>query len=123
MTIQEAITQLDTIKPNQYGEDQKIKWLSILDGMVKEEIINTHEGYMDKPFTGYTEETANTTLLLVPEPYSDMYLHYLSSQVDLNNSELIRYNNSAALFNERYTAYANYYNRTTLPLQPNSFKV
>ena len=44
MTIQEAINKIDTLKPNSYSNADKIAWLSNLDGIIKEEIIDTHEG-------------------------------------------------------------------------------
>ena len=44
MTINEAITRLDSLKPNGYTLSDKIGWLSIVDGMIKNNIIDTHEG-------------------------------------------------------------------------------
>ena len=44
MTIIGAITRVDTVKPNTYSQMDKVKWLSELDGIIKAEIIDTHEG-------------------------------------------------------------------------------
>jgi hypothetical protein len=44
MTIIEAIHAIDSIKPNGYSQSDKVRWLSMLDGLVKAEIIDTHEG-------------------------------------------------------------------------------
>ena len=44
MTIIEAIHRINTVKPNSYDQALKIKWLSTLDGIIKKEIIDTHEG-------------------------------------------------------------------------------
>lgn len=44
MTINEAIQAVDSLKPNGYSELEKIGWLSELDGTIKAEIIDTHEG-------------------------------------------------------------------------------
>ena len=38
MTINEAIEMVDRLKPNQYEHEQKVGWLSKLDGMIYEEI-------------------------------------------------------------------------------------
>lgn len=43
MTIIEAIQAVDSLKPNNYSELEKIQWLSELDGTIKAEIIDTHE--------------------------------------------------------------------------------
>ena len=38
MTILEAIHRLESAKPNSYEETEKISWLSVLDGVVKNNI-------------------------------------------------------------------------------------
>lgn len=111
------------MKPNQYEKETKIGWLSNLDGMIKKEIIDTHVGGDLIAFTGYSIDTDLSTVLLVPEPYSDVYVKYLFTQIDFNNAEFTRYNNSMAMFNAAYSTYQNYYNRTVMPLQPNSITV
>lgn len=44
MKISEAITKIDALKFNTYTQSEKIAWLSTIDGMIKREIIDTHEG-------------------------------------------------------------------------------
>lgn len=120
MTIGEAILRCDNLKPNQYTEADKIKWLSDLDGIVKREILDTHQKDSEIAFDGYTEQTPETTELLIQEPYTDTYLKYLFAQIDFHNGEFARYNNSMVMFNVAYSAFADDYNRTTLPVQENS---
>lgn len=43
MTISEAINKIDSLKPNGYSQTDKISWLSLADGMIKNNIIDTHE--------------------------------------------------------------------------------
>ena len=117
MTIIEAITYIDNIKPNNYSQDDKVRWLSNLDGTVKAEIIDTHEGAEEVHFEGYNGDTdLSTTELLVPAPHSDMYFKWLEAQIDYANGEYGKYNNSMTMFNTAYSAYANYYNRNHMPL-------
>ena len=115
MTIMEAIHRIGTVKPNGYDQPQKIKWLSTLDGIIKKEIIDTHEGGENVAFDGYTEETNLSTELLVPAPYDDIYIRYLEMQIDYANGEYGKYNNSKAMYNETYTAFKKFYNRTHMP--------
>lgn len=115
MTIMEAINRIDTIKPNSYSQSEKMKWLSTLDGIIKNQIIDTHEGAESVLFAGYTEETNLTTTLLVPAPYDDIYLYWLESRVDYWNGETGRYNNSISMYNATYSEYEKYYNRTHMP--------
>lgn len=116
MTIADAITQCDNIKPNQYDKSVKLRWLSDLDGQVKKEIIDTHAGGDLITFTAYDDTTDLSTALLIPDPYSDVYIKYLFTQIDFNNAEFARYNNSMVMYNTAYLAYAKYYNRTVMPL-------
>jgi hypothetical protein len=115
MTIMEALYRIDELKPNTYSQPEKIKWLSSLDGIVKSEIIDTHEGGYADDFKGYGEDADLTTVLLVPAPYDDIYLRWLETQIDYANGEYGKYNNSIAMYNTAYTAFANYYNRTHMP--------
>lgn len=115
MTIIEAIHRINTLKPNGYDQAQKIKWLSSLDGIVKSEIIDTHEGGEEVVFKGYTDEADLLTTLLVPAPYDDVYIRYLEMQIDYANAEYGKYNNSKVMYNEAFTAFKRYYNRTHKP--------
>ena len=116
MTIMEAISRIDILKPNSYTEKEKILWLSTLDGIIKEQIIDTHEGHEGIPFEEYTGDTPTETKLLVPPPYDDIYLKWLEMQMDYTNGEYAKYNNSVAAYNTAYQAYANWYNRNNMPL-------
>ena len=119
MTIMGAINHLDAVKPNGYSQVEKIKWLSILDGIVKAEIIDTHEGGEGKEFKGYDEMTALTQELLVPHPYDDIYIRYLEMQIDYANGEYNKYNNSKTVYNEAFSEFLKYYNRTHKPISKN----
>ena len=116
MTIMEAMHRIGTVKPNGYDQALKIKWLSTLDGIIKKEIIDTHEGAENVVFNGYTVETNLLTELLVPAPYDDIYIRYLEMQIDYANGEYGKYNNSKVMFNTAYSDFEKYYNREHMPL-------
>lgn len=115
MTIMDALYRIDELKPNSYSQTEKIKWLSSLDGIVKSEIIDTHEGGENKVFSGYGENADLSTELLIPAPYDDIYLRWLEAQIDYTNGEYGKYNNSITLYNTAYAAFQNYYNRNYMP--------
>lgn len=121
MTIIEAINKIDTFKPNSYSQLDKIKWLSELDGIIKHEIIDTHEGGSEIIFNGYNENTDISMKLLVSAPHEDIYIRWLESKIDYNNAEYGKYNNSSIAFNNAYSAFERYYNRHNMPIQ-NSLK-
>lgn len=115
MTIIEMITDVDAMKPNGYEQIYKIQWLSHLDGRIKNEIIDVHEGGEDVTFNGYNAETPLDTELIVPHPYDDVYRYWLEAQIDYANGEYAKYNNSMSMFNEAYSAYNRYYHKHHMP--------
>lgn len=115
MTIIEAIQSIDLLKPNNYTQEDKVAWLSTLDGVIKNEIIDTHEGSEKITFNGYDENTPLDTILLVPAPYTDIYARWLEAQIDYTNGETEKYTNSMIMYNTAYSAFERYYNRTHMP--------
>jgi hypothetical protein len=118
----EALYRIDEVKPNSCSQAEKIKWLSSLDGVIKSEIIDTHEVGADIVFNGYTEDSDLNTKLLVDAPYDDVYLRWLESRIDYTNGEYGKYNNSLTAYNDAYSLFERYYNRTHMPIQKGKFR-
>lgn len=117
MKIKDALERIDGLRPNTYRDSEKIAWLSALDARIHKEVLMTHEHTQpEESFTGYTTQTDRDTELLACFPYDTLYLYYLESQMDYSNGEMGKFNNSAAMFNSAYAEYANYINRTRLPI-------
>ena len=116
MTLLEAVHKIDTVKPNSYTQPEKIKWLSNLDGIIKSEIIDTHEGGENVVFEGYDDDTDPDTVLLVPAPYDDIYIRWLEARIDYANGEYNKYNNTATVFNAAFESYSRFYNGHHLPI-------
>lgn len=116
MTVKQAIDFVDKLKPNQYEESVKIGWLSKLDGMIFEEVFLTHADSPAESFSGYTSADKNKKML-VPYPYDeDIYNYFLQSQIDKENAETNKYNQSHALYNNAYKAFCDWYYRKHRPL-------
>ena len=115
MTINEAISRCDDLKPNSFTHADKVEWLSRLDGRIKNDIIDNHEGAEDITFNGYDIATDSEKKLLVPAPYDDLYIHWLHAQIDYNNGEIYKYNNCMAMFNSSLQTYSDYYKRHHMP--------
>lgn len=117
MTIKECIDQVDNVKPNQYGVEEKVEWLSYLDGTILNDVLLTHEGYDGRydDFIGYSPDKLGTNLI-VGSPYDRLYVAYLKMKIDEGNGETARYNNSATLFNSYLLEYKKWYNKTHMPL-------
>lgn len=105
MTPNKVIETVDGIRPNSYTEEQKLGWISDLDGMVKRLVIQEDEV---KPYS-YPEDM--DTELLIPAPWESLYSLYLESMIDFYNREYENYNNSAVMFETRFTEYKKAYIR------------
>lgn len=121
MTIADAISLVDNLKPNLYNAEIKMRWLSKLDGQIFEETILTHVREEEAPaFTPYTDMTQE---LIVPFPYSDdVYINYLQAMIDRENGEMTRYNQSISLYSAAYGNYQAWYNRTHMPKSHKRFR-
>ena len=113
MKAMDVIERVDLLEPNDYSPEQKLRWLSALDGRVVEEVIRTHEGgEIDTPpryETGAEE-------LVIGEPYGgEIYYHYLQAMIAAENSEIQRYNRRMTLFNSAYSAWCSRYAATHAP--------
>lgn len=125
MTILQAITQTQAVKPHQYDEETVVRWLSDLDGKIYHEYVKGYEVPEGVEITHgpYDPEEDMDTVLLVPDPYSNIYVQYLCAQVDYYNGEMDRYNNGMVMYNIALSEFVDYYNRTHMPLQKNYIKV
>lgn len=116
MTIHEAIVRLDMLKHNTFTDAEKIAWLSELDGRIRCDVLDQHEGGPETPFAGYDTMTPRDTKLLVPFPDDGFYVPYLQAMVDYHNGEIEKYNNSNAIFSAHYSVFRHRYTRTHMPL-------
>lgn len=113
MNVNGAIERLEYLKPNTYRFEEKVKWLQTLDMRIKQDIIDTHVGdevVLEDAYTGITQ-------LIVPEPFTDLYEHWMESKIDYYNREYESYNNAAMKFAEVYQEFERWYNRTHMPKQ------
>ena len=118
MTIRQAIDALDASRCNSVDTPTKVRRLSTLDGIIHREVILTHEHEASQAvFSGYDAQTDPDTPLLIAAPYdAELYPTYLQMQLDRENGEFTKYNQSATLFNQALLAFQDWYNRTHKPL-------
>lgn len=116
MTIIEAISRVDTLKPNAYKQPEKIAWLSSLDAFIKNAIVDTHKDGEEISFSGYDESTPLTVELIVPSPYDELYLFWLEAKIDYYDREYKKYNNAMAMYQRALEQFESYYVRTHMPI-------
>ena len=131
MTVNKAIEIIDGLRPNAYGEEDKFRWINELDGKVKRLVFQWNEKYIQELEIQHksgkiTEEKYNELIdetkpyaypddmdkeLLIPPPFDDVYVLYLESMIDYYNREYGNYNNSATMFETRFSEYKKAYIR------------
>lgn len=125
MTIREAIDRVDTSNPNTISEEEKIRWLSLLDNSIYTDIYMTH--YLnpceeERTFEPYSVDNTEKELF-VPYPYDELYPAYLQMKIDEANKETDRYNNSAVLYNSYLEDYTHHYHKNHRPINRNNFRI
>ena len=114
MTLAEVLERIDRERPGESTEEEKLRWLSQVDGQWYREMVLTHEGAEETTFT--TDGDKSVALLIAP-PYDEVYIHFLYMQTDQRLGEIDRYNNDAALYNQGMLEARQAYNREHMPLQ------
>lgn len=116
----DMIERLDLLEPNDYSPEQKLRWLSELDGKLYLEVVKTHAGAF-APYPPCYESGEEE--LLVSEPYGEsLYYHYLQAMVAAENGENQRYNRRMTLFNSALADWTNWVNRSRRPCARGAFR-
>lgn len=114
MTIQDALTRADHLRHNSYSQEEKIDWLSRLDGKIKLLILDALEGEKTD-FSGYDGDTPMQTQLLVGKPFEEIYLYWLEAQICYRDGEIGDYNAAIAQYNRLYGALADSCRKQNMP--------
>ena len=114
MTIGDVLNRVDELEPNQYSTEQKMRWLTVLDGKIFEEIIKTHMSPIRTEFNEYSDTGEE---LLVPFPYADdLYSWYLQAKIAAENSESGKYEQARIIYNDALKQFGDWYNRNHMPI-------
>lgn len=113
MIAMDIIDRVDLMEPNQYSPEQKLHWLSTLDGKLFEELYRQRCPEKERPLPYETGQEQ----LLIPQPYGeDIYYNYLQAMIAAEISETQRYNRRMTMFNSLMREYTNWFNRTNPPV-------
>ena len=104
MTVKQAIEETDQLLPNHYSTDQKLLWLSELDGRVQTEIMLADVADV----FGYNVEQYDANMLVLP-PHDAMYLDWLMYKAAEYYAEIDRAQYHRAEFERKYNRYAAWY--------------
>ena len=110
MTVQDVLTNVDTVKPNSLDDGVKLMWLNEVENNVyKIMMLRKGSENLKKPHLNL--EDINREMLL-PDEYSGIYTYYVSAMIDYSNAETTRYNNSMIMYNSKMSEFENYWYRT-----------
>lgn len=129
MTRIEAINKYKDLRKEQPFDDKTlVSWLSDFESQVYNEVILTHEdneGITYKPFSRLdkTFDTDKNLPLLIPEPYSVVYIYYLMKQADFHLNEIARYAYSLNEFEKVYDTFKKYYHSRHSPIVHYTLKI
>ena len=146
MTLQEALDITDEMKPNMMSRMLKLKYLTEIEQLIFTEIVMKHypggwipprriwpdENPLDQDAAEaepelpparqapvYNEQSDDGTALIIPDPYSMVYVYWLMTKIDMQNQEDGRYNIDRSHFENAYKTMADWYTREHFPVQRN----
>jgi hypothetical protein len=130
MKAQEILDNFNAMRPTDNSDETLLGWIKELDMLVMEEIIKKHE--INEGDIAYKEEEdfdinkwfddwGMNSDLLIPEPYTDLYIYFLDTKEKYRVNDMNTYNRVVVLYNNAYLTFQQYYNRTHMPLQGTTF--
>lgn len=119
MKLKELLDSVKALRPSGYTDAELIAWLNRIERNIWNTLVITHElpDGMPTELPVYDEDTDDDALLLAPLLHDEIYQHYLIMQIDLYNTEYVKYNNSRALYNTAWVELANWWNRNYRPVK------
>lgn len=111
MTVQEAIAKVNDLKSNDYSEETMTEWLTNAENDYIDNIFNRAEGL---DFEHVTYDYADDQELMIPDPYSMVYVYFLSAMIDYWTQE-DTYNNSMTMYNNALQQFKNNFRRENRP--------
>lgn len=113
MTVGHALAEADSLWPNAYSDQTKIKWLSRCESTIYNEIIRYYFP-KPKPFCGFGDNDTEK-MLIAPEPYDQLYIYWLEAMIHYADGEIPKYNNAIAQYQAMMQAFKKWYAKHKLP--------
>lgn len=95
MKLSEAIQQVKMEKPNGYSDTHCTVFLNEIEAIIQEFLAIPREERIK-----YRWEDSQEQDLIVPEPYSAIYISYLKAKIDYAQEEYESYGNNQAIYED-----------------------
>jgi hypothetical protein len=107
MLVKEALAKIKERKPNAYSDEALLDYINECEAMVQRELyLETPEEIVQYEYPDGLEKE-----LILPSPYSMVYVTYAIMMIQYNQEEISAYNNSNAMFETQLAEAQKYYNR------------
>ncbi len=94
MTAGQVLTQVDSLLPNAYTREEKLRWLLQAEGTLIREVLQP----VDRE-TSVPEKLEESTVLTAGTPYDGLYGLYVQAQIHYADGDMVRWNNAMTLWN------------------------
>ena len=113
--IKDIIARVDENVPNAFSKEQKMAWISELDGKIGLDVMLMNIVEVEHLQYKSPEDMERQPLLRFP--HEGLYDLYLTAQIDFANRETDKYQNSITMYNAAYDNFVRWFVRTYDPAQ------
>lgn len=99
MTAGQVLTQVDSLLPNAYTREEKLRWLLQAEGTLIREVLRP----VDRE-TSVPEKLEESTVLTAGTPYDGLYGLYVQAQIHYADGDTVRCGNAMNLWNRTAAA-------------------
>lgn len=119
-TLKEIIDRIDKDKVNDYDNEQKTRWINEINKGIWHRFYEGREGYETYDDLNYDRDKDRE--LLCDSEYDCLFDYYVYSKIDYFNNEINNFNNSGALFQNKYDEFVRYMIRSGYLQKQPTFK-
>jgi len=114
MKIREIIERVDRQKPNAFSAEDKVRWISELDGRLGLEVCMMDIAQVQQ--LRYGMDCLEHEPLL-QFPHDAMYDHWMFAMIDYANGEYDKYQNAMECYNAHYDSFKHWFLNTYDPVR------
>lgn len=111
MTLSQAISMADLMRPNAFGNELKTAWINEIEAHIQTEIMLINQCDLIR----YDHNYDMNTVLLADDAHSMIYCYYLTAMIDYANREYQTYQNSMSICNSALDRFKGWYARLFAP--------
>ena len=120
MTINTALATVDEMKPNMMSTQLKLQFLTEIEQLFHQEVLMKHEHAEEQEsLPVYDTDTDPGKELIVPDPYSMMYVYWLLAKIDQQTLEEDKWDRDMQRFEQSYGTASDMWTRNHMPIRRN----